>query len=89
MVAAAGLGPVSIAIDPAVKVACTANRSSNGVSAYSIGSNDLLPAISDSPFRAGLGPLSVAVDPMAKFVFVANIESGDISAYSIGPPTEP
>jgi DNA-binding beta-propeller fold protein YncE len=61
-----------------------ANRGSNDVSAYSVGSSGALSPIPGSPFPAGLGPLSVAVDPKSKFAYVANIDSNDISAYSIG-----
>jgi DNA-binding beta-propeller fold protein YncE len=56
----------------------------NNVSAYSIGSNGALTAITGSPFAAGILPDSVAVDPTAKFAYVANFTGNNVSAYSIG-----
>lgn len=47
----------------AAKFAYVANRGSNDVSAYSIGSNGALTPVPGSPFATGVGPFSVALNP--------------------------
>src|ERR1051325_1209855 len=63
----AGLGPVSVAVDPNSKFAYVANLSSNTVSGYTINATTgALIDIAGSPFPVPAGssaPSSVAVDP--------------------------
>jgi len=87
---AAGIGPLSVAVDPTGKFAYVLNVETppdfiNGtVLAYSIGANGALTPVSGSPFAAGSLPQSVAVDPTGKFAYVANGLSNNVSAFSIG-----
>jgi DNA-binding beta-propeller fold protein YncE len=84
-----GEDPVSVAVDPTGQFAYVADfgigSGTNGVSAYSIGSNGALTPVPGSPFATGGGPTSVAVDPTGKFAYVVNFQivSG-VSGYSIG-----
>jgi DNA-binding beta-propeller fold protein YncE len=81
--------PVSVAVDPTGQFAYVADfgisSGTNGVSAYSIGSNGVLTPVPGSAFATGNGPTSVAVDPTGKFAYVVDfqIPSG-VSGYSIG-----
>ena len=52
----AGVGPISVAVDPTSKFAYVANFGSNSVSAYGIGPNGALTPIPGSPFAAGVSP---------------------------------
>src|SRR5260370_22054513 len=80
---AAGIQPVSAAVDPTGKFAYVVNSFSNGLSAYSIGANGALTPVPGSPFKTGHRPASVAVDPTAKFVYVANNTRYNVTAHSI------
>ncbi len=85
---AAGLGAVSVAVDPSGKFAFVANFGSNNVSAFTIDSTTgALSLISGSPFAAGSGPVSVAVAPPGTFAYVANQASNNVSAYTINSTT--
>ncbi|MGA8596373.1 MAG: beta-propeller fold lactonase family protein [Bryobacteraceae bacterium] len=55
-----GGAPNFIAVDYTGTFAYAANKSSNDVSAYTLGSGALKP-ISGSPFAAGMGPVSIAL----------------------------
>ena len=57
----AGLGPLSVAVDPTSKFAYVVNIDSNDISAYSIGSNGALKLLPGSPFAARVKPASVAI----------------------------
>ena len=57
----AGLGPLSVAVDPMAKFAYVANIDSNDISAYSIASNGALTPVPGSPFAARVKPASVAI----------------------------
>ncbi len=81
---AAGINPISVAVDPTAQYVYVANMGANNVSAYSIGANGTLMPVPGSPFKAGIGPLSVAVGPMGKFAYVANQTGNDVSAFRIG-----
>src|SRR5260221_717894 len=64
---AAGIFPVSVAVDPTAKFAYVTNLVSNNVSAYSIGANGALTPVPGSPFAAGIAPRSVAITPLVPF----------------------
>lgn len=88
---AAGLGPVSVAVDPSGRFAYVANRVSNDISGYTIGSSGALTPLDAHPgilgvqnFPAGTNPNSITVDPSGRFVYVTNGGSENVSAYSIG-----
>ncbi len=84
-----GEDPVAVAVDPTGQFAYVAdfgiNSGTNGVDAYSIGSDGALTPVPGSPFATGGGPRSVAVDPTGQFAYVANFFSvSSVSGYSIG-----
>ena len=82
----AGLGPVSIAIDPFGKFAYVANSASNNVSMYTIdGTTGALTSI--GTIAAGLSPTSITVHPSGKFAYVTNSGSNNVSMYTIDPAT--
>jgi lactonase family protein with 7-bladed beta-propeller len=88
--ATTGEDPVSVAVDPTGQFAYVADfgigSGTNGVSAFSIGSNGALTPVPGSPFATGNGPSAVAVDPTGQFVYVANSQDvSSLSGYSIGP----
>jgi hypothetical protein len=67
---AAGIQPVSVAVDPTGKFAYVANLRQNlggNVSAYNIGANGALTPVPGSPFAAGINPESVAITPLVPF----------------------
>jgi 6-phosphogluconolactonase (cycloisomerase 2 family) len=87
---AAGLGPVSVAVDPSGRFAYVANLNSNDVSGYTIAPGGGLIPIDAHPntagtqnFPAGTNPNSIAVDPSGRFLYVTNGGSENVSAYSI------
>jgi len=88
----AGMGPVSVSVDPTGKFAYVANNGSDDISAYTIASTGALTPIncsgtcSGKNFPAGMGPGSVTVDPSGQFAYVAN-GSDDVSAYTIESTT--
>jgi 6-phosphogluconolactonase len=69
---AAGMGPVSVTVDPSGKYAYVANWISGDVSQYTIGANGALTSMATPTIAAGTGPWSVTVDPSDKYVYVAN-----------------
>jgi 6-phosphogluconolactonase len=88
---AAGIQPVSVAVDPSGRFAYVANEcdscSRGRISAYTINSSTgALRAVAGSPFAAGELPISVTVDPLGRFVYVANFLGG-VSAYTINGST--
>ena len=79
---AAGINPVSVAVDPAGKFAYVANFASNDVSTYTI--NATTGALTSiGTIAAGTGPVSVAVDPAGNFAYVTNVNSNDVSMFTI------
>lgn len=97
IVAAGGVGPASIAVDPTGKFAYVANGGcpdtfAGNVSMFGIdGTTGALASIG-SPVAADFGPHSVAVDTSGKFVYVANdgafeVTGGSVSMYTINAAT--
>ena len=97
IVAAGGVGPASIAVDPTGKFAYVANGGcpdtfAGNVSMFGIdGTTGALTSIG-SPVAADFGPHSVTVDASGKFVYVANdgafeVTGGSVSMYTINAAT--
>jgi DNA-binding beta-propeller fold protein YncE len=83
--------PCSIAISPdgAYLYATTGGRAvgANDLSAYTIGSDGALTAITAGTFSTGADPYGIAISPDGAYLYVANVGSGGsngLSAYSIG-----
>lgn len=97
IVAAGGVGPASIAVDPTGKFAYVANGGcpdtfAGNVSMFGInGTTGALTSIG-SPVAADFGPHSVTVDTSGEFVYVANdgafeVTGGSVSMYTINAAT--
>jgi len=97
IVAAGGVGPASIAVDPTGKFAYVANGGcpdtfAGNVSMFGInGTTGALTSIG-SPVAADFGSHSVTVDTSGKFVYVANdgafeVTGGSVSMYTINAAT--
>jgi 6-phosphogluconolactonase len=92
---AAGVFPLSVAVNPSGQFTYVANycNGCNGkISAYTINSSTgALSAVAGSPFLAGKDTLWVTVDPSGQFVYVTNENfygaSGNVSAYTIDQST--
>jgi YVTN family beta-propeller protein len=83
---AAGIDPVSVAVDPAGNFAYVTNSGSNDVAMYTI--NATTGALTSiGTIAAGTDPVSVAVDPAGNFAYVANSGSNDVSMYTINSTT--
>jgi 6-phosphogluconolactonase len=88
--ATSGEDPVAVAVDPTGRFAYVADfgisSGTNGVDAFSIGSDGALTPVPGSRFATGNGPTAVAVDPTGQFAYVANFQDvSSLSGYSIGP----
>lgn len=88
-----GSGAIDKASVTNVIVSCTqtgrfayvANRQSNSISGFAIGSTGALTPLSGSPFASnGTTPTALTVDPNGHFLYVANSGSNSVSVYSIG-----
>jgi 6-phosphogluconolactonase (cycloisomerase 2 family) len=85
---AAGLGPVSAAVDPSGQFLYVADRDSNEVSGYRIKAGaGSLTNLTNSPYSAGAAPDFVAISPTNKFLYASNSASASLSAYKIDPTT--
>jgi len=94
-IAAGGVGPRSLAVDPTGKFAYVANEGcpdafASSVSMYTINpSSGLLTSVGQPVTTGDFGADSVAVDPSGKFVYVANWgegnTAGSVSMYTINP----
>ncbi len=86
---AAGVRPISIAVDPSGKFAYVANEGygdqASTVSQYTIGANGTLTpnAIAETVVTRE-EPQSVTVDPTGRFVYVVCASDGAVSQYIIG-----
>ena len=60
---------IAVTVSPNAQFVCTANWSSNDVSAFTVDA-------------AGRGPQSLAVHPSGQFAYVMNYASNDVSAYA-------
>jgi DNA-binding beta-propeller fold protein YncE len=68
---AAGLNPVSIAVEPSGKFAYVANNLDHSVSAYSLDpASGAMTSIAGSPFNVPDFPLSVTVDGSGSYLLV-------------------
>ena len=87
---AAGIGPDSVAVDPAGRFAYVTNFGSNDISTYSIDATTGALTFIGS-IAAGTHPFSVALDPAGKFAYVANwtgsATDGSVSMYTIDATT--
>jgi 6-phosphogluconolactonase (cycloisomerase 2 family) len=94
-IAAGGVGPKSLAVDPTGRFAYVANEGCpdafyGSVSMYTINPTDgTLTATGPSVTTGDFGADSVAVDPSGKFVYVANWgegnTAGSVSMYTLSP----
>jgi 6-phosphogluconolactonase (cycloisomerase 2 family) len=94
-IAAGGVGPTSLAIDPTGKFAYVANEGcpdafDGSVSMYTINPTDgTFTSAGPSVTTGDFGADSVAVDPSGKFVYVANWgegnTAGSVSMYTLNP----
>jgi 6-phosphogluconolactonase (cycloisomerase 2 family) len=94
-IAAGGVGPKSLAVDPTGKFAYVANEGcpdafDGSVSMYAIDpANGTLTSAGPSVTTGDFGADSVAVDPSGKFVYVANSgegnTAGSVSMYTLNP----
>ncbi|MGB2664625.1 MAG: beta-propeller fold lactonase family protein [Candidatus Acidiferrum sp.] len=84
----AGMGPVSVALDPSGKFTYVVNTNSDNISVYGINSSTgALTPISGSPFSTGIDPTYVTVDPSGKFTYVTNAGNNTVSGYRINSST--
>jgi 6-phosphogluconolactonase (cycloisomerase 2 family) len=96
-IAAGGVGPTSLAVDPTGKFVYVANEGcpdafASSVSMYTVDpSSGLLTSVGPPVTTGDFGADSVAVDPSGKFVYVANWgegnTAGSVSMYTINPDT--
>jgi 6-phosphogluconolactonase len=90
---AAGMAPVSLAVDPSGRFVYVANLDSNNVSMYTIdATTGALTSIGTTAAGTGSGFASVAVDPSGRFAYVANGdfffgEGNTVSMYTIDAAT--
>ena len=75
-IAAHGVYPSSVAVDPAGKFAYVTNSGSDNVSTYAINTDGTLTF--KGTIAAGGNPASVAVDPSDRFAYVASIGDGSV-----------
>ncbi len=81
---AAGLGPVSAAIDPSVNFLYVADLNSNQLSGYRIDpSTGALTAFSPATVSTGSRPVFVAIHPGGQYLYVANNGSDSISGFKL------
>jgi 6-phosphogluconolactonase len=79
-----GVGPESLAMDPAGKFLFTANMNSNNVSAFTVNADGSLTAVPGSPFPAGDSPQYLVTNRNGSFLYVVNVNDNTVTAYSIG-----
>jgi 6-phosphogluconolactonase len=80
----AGIGPVSLAIDPTGTFFYVADEQSNQVSQYKINtSSGSLTADSPATISTGVNPVGLAIHPGGTYLYVTNSGGASISGYSI------
>ncbi len=80
---ATGSNPYAVTLDTAGKYVYVANHGDSTISAWSIGTNEALTAISGSPFASGAGVSTLGADSTAKYLLAtAQNGSPDLSVYS-------
>jgi DNA-binding beta-propeller fold protein YncE len=81
-------GPAGVATSPNGQFLYIANEESNGLSAYSIGTEGRLSAINcgekDCTTGAETRPFGVAVSTSGQFVYATDLKSNEVSAFRIG-----
>lgn len=78
-----GLSPVALTMDPAGRFLFVANRDSNSISVFSVGSNASLTAVPTSPFGVS-DPVALAVTPSGKILYVADQAASLVWTFEIG-----
>jgi len=81
-VAATGLGPNGITVNPTGPYVYTANYNSSDVSQYSIGAAGGLTFVATAATGTS-GAASIAFNPAGTYAYVANYLAGDVSMYSV------
>ncbi len=80
---ATGDNPYAVTLDNAGTYAYVANHGSSNISAWTIGTNAALTAVSGSPFTSGSGVAVLGADSTSKYLLaVAPSGSPDLSLYS-------
>jgi 6-phosphogluconolactonase (cycloisomerase 2 family) len=81
----AGTSPYGLTIDPSGTHLYTANFGDNSISAFTIGADGSLAAISGFPLgETFTAPLALFIDSSGKYLYVANQGSSNLAAYGIG-----
>ncbi len=75
---------ISLAVTPNGKFVYAGNAGSRDISAFSVGSNGALTAITGSPFFIGDSPDGIKVSPNGKFLAVALPFSDSVAMFRIG-----
>src|SRR6266513_4119131 len=75
---------ISLAVTPNGKFVYAGNAGSGNISAFSVGSNGALTAITGSPFFVGDAPDGIKVSPNGKFLGVALPISDSVAMFRIG-----
>jgi DNA-binding beta-propeller fold protein YncE len=85
----AGIGPVSVTVDPSGKYAYVVNHNTalaiGTISQYTIGTTGMLKAMAPATVTTGINPTSITVDPSGRYAYVANFHDTTVSQYTIGP----
>ncbi|HET7441902.1 MAG TPA: beta-propeller fold lactonase family protein [Terriglobales bacterium] len=80
----AGLGPVSLAVDPSDNFLYVADTTSNQLSGYRINaSTGALTPLSTPTFSTGTTPMSVAIHPAGNYLYVSNNGADTISGFHL------
>lgn len=84
----AGMGPMSLSVDPSGTYLYVVDHDSNQLSGYKItaGTGALTP-VSSSPFNVGAGPSYVAISPTNKYLYTSNTSASTVSAMGVDPGT--
>lgn len=77
-----GAGPVAVAVSPNGQFLYAANRFSNTVAGFSIGSNGALTPLPVLSYSVGTSPAAIALTQDGNFLYVANQDSNNISAFA-------
>jgi 6-phosphogluconolactonase (cycloisomerase 2 family) len=84
----AGMGPMSLSVDPSGTYLYVVDHDSNQISGYHIASatGELTP-VSSSPFNVGAGPSYLAFSPTNKYLYTSNTSVSTVSAMGVDPGT--
>jgi 6-phosphogluconolactonase len=82
-----GSTPYAIAVDPAGTYLYVANRNSNDVTIFNIGSGGTLTVFGPHSINEGtipgLAPVSIAFHPSGLYAYVVNADSGTVNVYDV------